>query len=110
MHTGQTQFPNIFVGKEHIGSYDDLKSYALNEAAMNILLLSNGIYESASFDQLSISPSSDEQDFERGHMEASTHPILLSSRMSENLVWISRTFYNVTYLEWLELGCNNTKI
>jgi hypothetical protein len=41
--SGQAQFPNIYIGEEHLGSFDDLKSYVQCGMSLSTTLLANGI-------------------------------------------------------------------
>ena len=43
MDNGLCQFPNIYFGTEHIGGYDDLKSYLLCDGEICRLINQNGI-------------------------------------------------------------------
>ena len=43
MQSGQSHFPHIYVGKEHIGSYDDLKSYTQDQQLLEFTFSVNGI-------------------------------------------------------------------
>ena len=43
MHTGQVQFPNIYVGSEHLGGLDDLLTAFSLDGLMNNILQRNDV-------------------------------------------------------------------
>ena len=43
MHTGYSQFPNIYFGEEHIGGIDDLKAYLADPLVAERIIGENGI-------------------------------------------------------------------
>jgi len=63
MHTGYTQYPSIYVGEEHVGGVDDLKSHLLNEQSTLRLFRDNGIQQGTS--------TTDFSDFEDGQYRGS---------------------------------------
>lgn len=48
MDSGYQLFPNIYIGKEHIGGFDDLKFYFSDSEIKDKILSENGIYTSYS--------------------------------------------------------------
>ena len=48
MDTGYHLFPNIYIGKEHIGGFDDLKFYFSDSEIKDKILTDNGISTSNS--------------------------------------------------------------
>ena len=46
MDTGYQMFPNIYIGKEHIGGFDDLIFYFQHSHIKEKILSENGIYTS----------------------------------------------------------------
>ena len=43
MHTGYSNFPNIYFGEEHVGGIDDLKAYLSDPSVANRIIGENGI-------------------------------------------------------------------
>lgn len=69
MHTGQTSFPNIYFGNEHLGSLDDLQSTFSIPGEMNKLLQRNEIpVEAGEYTQMDFTSTSDMDEEPRKRM------------------------------------------
>ena len=64
MHTGYSQYPSIYVGEEHIGGIDDLRSHLLDDKSRERLFRENGIIHS-SISTTDISDNDDHQLYSR---------------------------------------------
>lgn len=69
MHTGFTQFPNIYFGGEHIGGIDDLKSHFMTKQHASRILRDNGIkinvttMDDFDFENTSVSETDETEEF-----------------------------------------------